>query len=299
MSYRRPFGLLSISCALASCAATLPVGTADGRAGSRHSGETPTLAEVESGGDRTHVVQAGETLWRIAQNHDTSVDALMELNGISDPTTLSVGLELKLPGAAPAPSEALARARALARGGAVTREPANPGSAPVKTPPAESSTETSPSKPAPDSAPAQQKAVAKAPAAPKKAKKRVSVARYPLRWPVRGKILRRFGRRGKKHHDGIDIGAGSGAPVAAAASGKVVFAAEHGGYGKLVLLRHASGLITVYAHQSELLVKKGQSVRGGDVIARVGASGNATSPHLHFEVRKGVETQNPLQFLPP
>ncbi|MEM6533668.1 MAG: M23 family metallopeptidase [Myxococcota bacterium] len=276
--YRRPLGLVSISCALASCAATLPVGTVDGHAGSRHTGAAPATADLADH-ERIHEVQAGETLWRIAQNHTISVDALMSLNGITDPTTLAVGQKLRIPGGPP--SQALARARAL------VQEP-TPGKKPEISKPS-----AKPPKPA-------EKPVAKgARKAKRTPSKRVSVARYPLRWPVRGTILKRYGRRGKKHHDGIDIGAGAGAPVAAAASGKVVFADEHGGYGKLVLLRHSSGLITVYAHQSELLVSKGQSVRGGDVIARVGSSGNAETPHLHFEVRKGVETKNPLQFLPP
>ncbi len=276
--------LMLASTAAVSCAAKLPVGTVDGRAHSRFAGEVPALARSAPSEGR-HVVQPGETLWRIATQNGLTVDELARANGISDPTQIRVGQELRVPGAG-ASSLALERARALADGGAQA------GPSVAK---AESDPQPSEAKPVARAEPpkASQGTSAKKPPG------RVSVAQYPLRWPLRGKIGRSYGRRGKKHHDGIDILANSGEPVRAAGAGKVVFADEHGGYGKLVLLRHDSGLITVYAHQSELLVKKGERVRGGDVIAKVGATGSAESPHLHFEVRKGIESKNPLQFLPP
>lgn len=273
--------VLLASSAVVSCAAKLPVGTVDGRAHSRFEGQAPALARSGSG-ETHHVVQPGETLWRIATQNGLSVEALARANDIADPTQLRVGQELRIPGGGDTTGSSLAlqRARALA-GDAGAPQPAPPKRAdpPAATAPAQS--------------------LGTAGTAPAKPSGRVSVAQYPLRWPLRGKIARGYGRRGKKHHDGIDILARSGEPVRAAGAGKVVFADEHGGYGKLVLLRHDSGLITVYAHQSELLVKKGERVRGGDVIAKVGATGSAESPHLHFEVRKGIESKNPLQFLPP
>lgn len=122
---------------------------------------------------------------------------------------------------------------------------------------------------------------------------------YPLRWPVEGPVTSRFGRRDGRAHDGIDIGAPKGTKVLAAADGEVLFSARHGGYGNLVLVRHGRDLVTVYAHHEQNLVRKGQRVRAGQAIAKVGTSGQATGPHLHFEVRRGVNPENPLQFLPP
>ena len=97
----------------------------------------------------------------------------------------------------------------------------------------------------------------------------------------------------------MDIAADPGTGVRAAAAGKVLFAAEHGSYGNLVVLRHDDGLVTVYAHNEINLVRKGQRVRAGQLIARVGQTGRATGPHLHFEVRRGTAPENPMRFLPP
>jgi lipoprotein NlpD len=124
--------------------------------------------------------------------------------------------------------------------------------------------------------------------------------RYPLRWPVSGAILSRFGEAREGHdHDGIDIGAPFGTKVCAAADGDVLYSELHGAYGNLVVIKHNGGVFTVYAHHEVNLVQKGQKVHAGDVIARVGQTGRATTPHLHFEVRKGSRPENPLQFLPP
>ena len=125
------------------------------------------------------------------------------------------------------------------------------------------------------------------------------MAQSTLEWPLHGKITSRFDRRRRTLHDGIDIAAKKGAKVSAARAGEVVFSQRHGTYGNLILLKHDNGLTTVYAHNAINLVKKGQRVRRGQTIARVGATGRATGPHLHFEVRRGVTPQNPLSFLPP
>ena len=136
-------------------------------------------------------------------------------------------------------------------------------------------------------------ATAKAPSKKKASKE------YALRWPVNGIITVRYGQRRGKPHDGIDIKAPSGTKVKAARGGKVMFSAKHGGYGHLVVIEHSNGLVTVYAHNRENLVKKGDQVKAGQLIAKVGSSGKSTSPHLHFEVRRGANPQNPLRFLPP
>jgi len=116
-------------------------------------------------------------------------------------------------------------------------------------------------------------------------------------WPVAGKIESEFGWREGRRHEGIDIAATEGAPIMAADSGKVIFAGQRGDYGNLVILLHHDGLATVYAHNRENLVKEGDAVRYGQMIARVGRTGNATGTHVHFEVRQGKLPRNPLQFL--
>ncbi len=120
-----------------------------------------------------------------------------------------------------------------------------------------------------------------------------------LRWPVNGVLTSHFGRRGSRMHDGIDIGAKEGTAVHAAAAGEVVYA-DHRltGYGRLIIIRHRHDLFTAYAHNQRNLVRKGDKVKAGDVIARVGHTGRATGPHLHFEVRRGPTPVDPLSYLP-
>jgi lipoprotein NlpD len=120
-----------------------------------------------------------------------------------------------------------------------------------------------------------------------------------LRWPLaQGRISSAFGKRWGRQHEGIDLEAPSGTPVLAAREGRVLYAGNTvRGYGNMVVLQHANDLLTAYAHNSELLVQVGDKVRAGQPIARVGQSGRATAPHLHFEVRRGHVPQNPLRFL--
>jgi lipoprotein NlpD len=127
-------------------------------------------------------------------------------------------------------------------------------------------------------------------------------SRTPLRWPIAtGRIVvaSPFGTREGRPHEGIDLPAPVGTPVFAAADGRVEYAGKGiRGYGNLVVVKHAGDLLTVYAHNSVLLVAQGQPVRAGDRIALVGQSGRATGPHLHFEVRAGQIPRNPMGFLP-
>jgi lipoprotein NlpD len=123
-----------------------------------------------------------------------------------------------------------------------------------------------------------------------------------LRWPLQtGRLVvsSHFGVRDGRPHEGIDLAAPTGTPVFAAADGAVAYAGNGiRGYGNIVVLRHGSGMMTVYAHNSVLLVSRGQPVRAGDRIALVGQSGRASGPHLHFEVRIGEIARNPLAMLP-
>lgn len=100
-------------------------------------------------------------------------------------------------------------------------------------------------------------------------------------------------------HQGIDIAASSGTPIRAAEEGRVIFSDRApGGYGLMIILRHAKGFHTLYAHNRRNLVKVGQWVRQGEIIALVGDTGRSTGPHLHFEIRNWASPRDPLFFLP-
>ncbi len=120
-----------------------------------------------------------------------------------------------------------------------------------------------------------------------------------LMWPTDGKIASPFGDRSGGHHDGLDIAGKAGSEIKAAAKGKVLYSGDEiKGYGNLVIISHERGVITVYAHNDKNLVKDGDSVKRGQPIAKMGDSGNATSTHLHFEVRVNEQPQDPLDYLP-
>ena len=122
----------------------------------------------------------------------------------------------------------------------------------------------------------------------------------PLRWPVASpRLSSLFGMRWGKPHEGIDMAAPTGTPVFAASAGEVIYAGDQiRGYGNMVVLKHGGDLVTVYAHNSLLLVHAGDRVAVGQEIARVGDTGRSTAPHLHFEVRRGEIPQDPIPLLP-
>lgn len=122
-------------------------------------------------------------------------------------------------------------------------------------------------------------------------------ARPRFGWPSRGVVTSRFGFRGRRHHHGIDIAAPTGTPIYAVQDGRVRFASRQGGYGLLVILDHGNGLTTWYGHASRLLVKAGERVRRGQMIAAVGTTGDVTGPNVHFEVRRNGVPLDPLPFL--
>lgn len=128
------------------------------------------------------------------------------------------------------------------------------------------------------------------------------VARYdgPLRfrWPVKARLTSRFGLRGNRPHEGIDLGAPHGTPIHAAEAGRVIHSGRFGAYGKVVILKHAGAYRSVYAHAQRLFVEKGDFVERGQKIAEVGSTGRATGPHLHFEIRRGEVAHDPLVYLP-
>jgi murein DD-endopeptidase MepM/ murein hydrolase activator NlpD len=120
----------------------------------------------------------------------------------------------------------------------------------------------------------------------------------PLGWPLLAPVGDTFGRRGDRFHAGIDLVAAAGTPVLAAGAGRVTWAGTRaGGWGKLVTVAHVDGVRTMYAHLSAILVRVGDWIAGGTVIGRVGSTGHATGPHLHFEVRVDGAAVDPLRAL--
>jgi murein DD-endopeptidase MepM/ murein hydrolase activator NlpD len=128
-----------------------------------------------------------------------------------------------------------------------------------------------------------------------------SVTRTPssagLIWPVNAPLTSPFGWRWGRMHEGIDLGAAYGAPIAAAAAGTVIYAGWLGGYGNLTVIDHGGGLATAYGHQSSIAVSGGEQVAQGQTIGYVGSTGHSTGPHLHFEVRVNGQAVDPLGYL--
>jgi lipoprotein NlpD len=116
--------------------------------------------------------------------------------------------------------------------------------------------------------------------------------------PVSGTINSGFGPRGASFHDGVDIAAPEGTPIRAVEHGEVVYSDQLRGYGNIVIILHEGGLASVYAHNQANLVREGQQVARGEVIAKVGSTGRVTGPHLHFEIRRNNAAQDPLFYLP-
>lgn len=211
---------------------------------------------------REHVVRSGEYLSLIAQKYNVNMYAIARLNGLKAPYTIYVGQHLALPD--------FNRAQ------------------PVDVPTAE----------APP--PKRTSITARSPAQPKPVPTPPSTSGKGFAWPVRGKVVSSYGGKsaGLKN-DGINIAAPRGAPVVAAENGVVAYAGnELRGFGNLLLLKHSGGWITAYAHNETLLVKRGDKIKKGQAIAKVGSSGSVQKPQLHFELRKGKKAINPIKYLP-
>lgn len=119
-----------------------------------------------------------------------------------------------------------------------------------------------------------------------------------FKWPVLGPVTSPFGLRDGKPHEGLDIAAGAGTPVRAAAKGQVVYAGPADTYGLLIILAHPGGWTTYYAHCERIEVTIGQAVSAGELIGAVGSTGRSTGPHLHFELRLNGTPYDPAAFLP-
>ncbi len=218
-----------------------------------------------------HVVRRGESLFSIAFQHDLDYETLARWNGIGPPYTIYAGQRLRLT----APSRPAAP---VATG---KPRPSAPPAEPVRgSPPAAATARAGTRKPADKAAP---------PTAG------VGVARW--QWPAEGRIIRRFDPKtpGKK---GIAIGGRTGAPVRAAAAGRVVYAGSGlVGYGRLIIIKHNKVYLSAYGHNREILVREGDQVHAGQVIARMGSSGTRRTM-LHFEIRRYGKPVDPLRYLP-
>jgi len=124
----------------------------------------------------------------------------------------------------------------------------------------------------------------------------------PRGWPAKGYLTGAFGNRhnpfgkGIEFHSGQDISVNFGAPVSATADGLVIFAASYAGYGNVVVIDHGNGYSTRYGHLSAITVQPGQRVRRGDILGQAGSTGRSTGPHVHYEVRKNNQPENPLKY---
>ena len=118
-------------------------------------------------------------------------------------------------------------------------------------------------------------------------------------WPVKGKLLSKYGKSKEGfYNDGINIDSKKGTKVMSSQAGKVIYCGnEIPGYGNLILIKHSKNWITAYAHLNEVFTEKGKNVSKGEIIGSVGNTGNVRSPQLHFEIRKGKESVNPLKLL--
>lgn len=226
----------------------------------------------------TYKVRSGDSLSIIARKHGLGYRDLAQHNGLKENVVLRPGQVLKIPGGKAAPVRVASRVSSV---------------------------------PMPNTNPAR----ASAPVAPKKSaakpsttKSHVKKASLPspkpmtgnqFRWPVRGRVISGFGAKPNgKHNDGINVAVPLGASVKAAENGVVAYAgSELEGYGNLILIRHANGWVSAYAHNDEILVKRGDEVRRGEVIAKAGKTGSVSQPQLHFELRKGSQPVDPLKYM--
>ena len=242
---------------------------------------------------RNHEILAGESLYRISRRYGVDTYELARLNYLQPPYSIYVGQKLLLPSSEESD---------------IPKEPVVAKSQPVEKKPLPSvkqNAEPISDKPVPSRKPTTRKSKPDLKKRQKalKALKTIPVPRVKtssrFNWPVRGKLLSIYGSKGEGlHNDGINIVAPRGTSVWAAGTGVVVYAGnELRGFGYLLLIKHSGGWVTAYAHNDALLVKRGDKVNQGQVIAKVGASGNVIRPQLHFEIRKGKRAINPLRHL--
>ncbi len=237
------------------------------------------------------IVRPGDTVYGIARRTGVSLERLVRLNGLKPPYLLHPGDRLKLP----------ARQRHRVRRGETLYRIADRYDVPVRELAAVNGL-----KPPYVIRPGQELVI---PTGRGEAMAVAGAGHLPspppssggFGWPVIGRIIATFGPKpGGLRNDGINIAAPRGAPVRATDSGVVAYAGDGiRAFGKLILIRHGNGWVSAYAHNDEMLVRRGDIVRRGQIIARVGQTGLVDSPQLHFELRRGKRPVDPLRHLPP
>lgn len=276
---------------------------------------------------KTHMVEKGDTLYKIARRYEVDAPALVRTNGLQAPYRVLIGQMLaipvlsgrktRMPLRASAPDDSRTKVTldlvssspssgsgdtfppVTGHGNAVRIE-----SLPTSSPPRDSTTSSRvaaavaiPPATTPTAEPAPARLAAVNTHIPQPPKRFSQL----LLWPVGGKVLNRYGSPGDgTHHDGINISAPRGTPVRAADNGIVVYVGnELKNFGNLLLIRHANDLLTAYAHHETILVRRGDTVRRGQIVGTVGTSGSVNMPQLHFEVREGVKAVDPVPYLEP
>ncbi len=215
-----------------------------------------------------HTIRKGQTLWRISRAYGADVEQVAVLNGINNPDRLEAGVKIFIPGAT--------RVMAVPRYGRSSAPRKRPGWA------------------------APSRNHARRPARRKRTARKVSANSVRFVWPVRGKVVRGFGSQNGVKYEGIAISAPERTTVRAAATGRVIFSDwGPGSFGRTVIIRHDGGAYhSVYAHNAVNLVRRGQTVRRGAPIARVGQTGKVEKAQLHFEIRYRTKPRDPLTYLP-
>jgi murein DD-endopeptidase MepM/ murein hydrolase activator NlpD len=242
-----------------------------------------------------HVVAPGETLVRIARRYGRPVAEIASANKIAPHAMVKLGDRLVIPGkTAAGPRTAAAAAPETQPEPAVAAAPApvTPQPRTAEKPPQQKVASLEPTASVRVATPA-----IDATAEETSGDRGASPA---FRWPVRGRVIAGFGAKNNgQQNDGINLAVPEGTAVRAAEDGVVAYAgSELKGYGNLILVRHSNGFVTAYAHASEIMVKRNDPVRRGQVIAKSGQTGTVTSPQLHFEIRKGSAPVDPMQHLP-
>ena len=243
-----------------------------------------------AGPSSVHIVNRGDTLMSIARRNNVPVGELAKANNLDQSARLSLGMKLTVPGSkfaavAPAAQPVVAAATVQQVAPPAATKMAAAGGPPQAARLAQATTNVAEEKPVVEAA---------------SVKSSEATGALPtFRWPVRGKVITSYGAKTNgKSNDGINLAVPEGTPVKAAEDGVVAYSGnELKGYGNLVLVRHSNGYVTAYAHASELMVKRGETIKRGQIIAKSGQSGEVGSPQLHFEIRKGSSPVDPLQFL--
>ena len=286
------WALLAAATAMAAGCATqrAPAPVVDGRAAKSVAGRSvaaPAPVRPRSASD-VYTVKRGDTLYSIAQEHGVDPRDVAQWNGLNDPTLLRVGQQLRVgpPLAwASAPAAVVEPERSATAQVGSARILGRVESRPLDTLP-----------PLPPRVSARPElARMEAPARVELEKSAAPNATSQFIWPVKGKVLAEFAEPRRK---GIDIDGKPGDPIVASAPGHVTYIGSGiPGMGKLVVLKHDNGFITVYAHNRNILVKEKQAVARGQKIAELGST-DSERPKLHFQIRKGAAAVDPLLYLP-